>query len=131
MYYEVIKRYTLTEECNAIQILASTTEASILPEKSQAMLMAREVVSPMQFMVPRAEKVPAATFLMRLSWIRSSTSEAGRFLGTEAGDCGKGRASACVPGAGRLEDAPWKACYSPKPTPGGGDGGQEKVNDNG
>lgn len=37
---------------------------------------------PMQFMVPSPEKVPAATFLMRFSWILSSTKEAGRFFGT-------------------------------------------------
>lgn len=36
----------------------------------------------MQFMLPRPEKVFAGTFLMRFSWMRSSTSEGGRFLGT-------------------------------------------------
>lgn len=36
---------------------------------------------PMQFMLPRPEKAPSGTFLMRLSWIRSSTKDDGRFLG--------------------------------------------------
>lgn len=35
----------------------------------------------MQFMLLSPEKAPAATFLMRFSWILISTREAGRFLG--------------------------------------------------
>lgn len=35
----------------------------------------------MQFMLPSPAKAPAATFLMRFSWILSSISEAGKFFG--------------------------------------------------
>lgn len=36
---------------------------------------------PMQFMLPNPEKAPSSTFLMRFSWILSSTREGGKFLG--------------------------------------------------
>ena len=36
----------------------------------------------MQFMLTSPAKAPAATFLMRFSWILISTREAGKFLGT-------------------------------------------------